>query len=199
MSDDASVTLWIHQLRAGDSLAAQKLWTGYFHRLVSLARMKLRSLPRRGADEEDVALSAFDSFFRGVELGRFPRLDDRDDLWQVLLMITERKAIDLAQHEGRQKRDWRRLHTGTGNDAAAGLGLSALAGREPDPAFAAQVAEQCDQLLLKLADHDLRAIAVRKMEGYTNQEIAAELGCSLVTVERRLRLIRREWSGGDDE
>src|SRR6266571_7040588 len=108
MSDTTSVTIWIHQLRAGNSLAAQKLWEGYFHRLVGLARGKLRTMPRAGADEEDVALSAFDSFFRGVERGRFPQLDDRGDLWQVLLMITERKAIDLLQHEGREKRDWRR-------------------------------------------------------------------------------------------
>src|SRR5262245_56875046 len=92
---EASVTIWLDKLRVGDSLAAQKLWQGYFHRLVGLARAKLRSLPRRSADEEDVALSAFDSFCRGVEVGRFPKLDDRDDLWQVLFMITERKAMDL--------------------------------------------------------------------------------------------------------
>ena len=112
MSDAASVTIWIHKLRAGNSQAAQKLWQGYFHRLVALARGKLRTMPRRGADEEDIALSAFDSFFRGVERGRFPQLDDRDDLWQVLLMITERKAFDLLEHEGRQKRDWRRDQSG---------------------------------------------------------------------------------------
>lgn len=190
MSEAASVSIWIHQLRAGDSRAAQKLWEGYFHRLVGLARGKLRTMPRRGADEEDVALSAFDSFFRGVELGRFPQLDDRDDLWQVLLMITERKAIDLLQHEGREKRDWRR-----NQPAGPESGKSDLAGREPDPAFAAQVAEECEKLLMKLADANLRLIAVRKMEGFTNKEIAAELGCSLVTVERRLRLIRLEWEG----
>ena len=190
MSDATSVTIWIHQLRAGNSLAAQKLWEGYFHRLVGLARGKLRMMPRRGADEEDVALSAFDSFFRGVERGRFPQLEDRGDLWQVLLMITERKAIDLLEHEGRQKRDWRRSQTADADD-----GPFDFASREPDPAFAAQVAEECEKLLMKLADAGLRSIAVRKMEGYTNQEIAAELGCSLVTVERRLRLIRLEWEG----
>ena len=70
-----------------------------------------------------------------------------------------------------------------------------LGGREPDPAFAAEVAEECEKLLATLADSDLRLIAVRKMEGYTNKEIAEELGCSLVTVERRLRLIRLEWEG----
>lgn len=189
MSNAASVTIWIDQLRAGDARAAQKLWEGYFHRLVGLARGKLRSAPRRGADEEDVALSAFDSFIRGVEHGRFPQLDDRDDLWQILLMITERKAFDLLEHEGRQKRDWRRNQS---VDLASGK--LDLAGREPDPAFAAQVAEECEKLLVKLGDANLRLIAIHKMEGYTNEEIAKELGCSLVTVERRLRLIRREWA-----
>ncbi len=194
MSDAASVTTWIHQLRDGNSLAAQKLWEGYFRRLVGLARGKLRTMPRRGADEEDIALSAFDSFFRGVERGKFPQLNDRDDLWQVLLMITERKAFDLVEHEGRQKRDWRRNQS-----ADALLGYRDLVGREPDPAFAAKVAEECEKLLDKLADSDLRLIAVRKMEGYTNREIAAELGCSLVTVERRLRLIRLEWEGHNSD
>ena len=103
MSDAASVTIWIHQLRAGNSLAAQKIWEAYYYRLVCLARGKLRTMPRRGADEEDIALSAFDSFFRGVERGRFPKLDDRDDLWQVLLLITERKAFDLLAHRGPAK------------------------------------------------------------------------------------------------
>jgi DNA-directed RNA polymerase specialized sigma24 family protein len=161
--EDASVTFWIDQLGEGNSLAYQKLWERYFHRLVGLARSKLRMMPRRGADEEDVALSAFDSFFRGVEQGRFPQLEDRDDLWQVLLMITQRKAIDLLQHEGREKRDWRR-----NQPAASESGSVDLAGREPDPAFAAQVAEECEKLLAKLEDSKLRQIAVLKMEGYTN-------------------------------
>ncbi|HZZ78369.1 MAG TPA: ECF-type sigma factor [Gemmataceae bacterium] len=189
MSEAASVTIWLDRLRAGDSRAAQTLWERYFQRLVALARAKLRLMPRRSADEEDVALSALDSFFRGVGHGRFPQLDDRDDLWQILLIITERKAIDLLEHEGRLKRSWRRHQS-----VDESVGNENLAGREPDPAFAAEVAEACEKLLMKLGDANLRLIAVRKMEGYTNEEIAKELGCSLVTVERRLRLIRREWA-----
>jgi DNA-directed RNA polymerase specialized sigma24 family protein len=186
------VTRWIDGLRAGDSVAAHKLWQGYFHRLVELARRKLRALPRRAADEEDVALSAFDSFCRGAEQGRFPRLDDRHDLWQVLFVLTQRKAADLIQHEAREKRDWRKSEP---MDADfAGRDLTA---REPDPAFAAQVAEECRRLLDALGDDGLRALAVRKMEGYTSEEIAALLGCSLATVERRLRLIRNVWEAED--
>lgn len=193
MVSPESVTQWIHQLRGGDPSAARNLWEAYFHRLVGLARARLRTLPRRAADEEDVALSAFDSFCRGVERGRFPRLDDRDDLWRVLLLVTERKAIDLLEHEGRVKRDRRRLHA-DGDEP-----LAACASREPDPAFAAEVADACRRLLAALADEKLRAIALHKLEGFTNEEIATKTRCSLATVERRLRLIRREWEERSDD
>src|SRR5438477_5346017 len=104
MPSNDDVTEWVRQLEAGDRDAAGGLWEAYYRRLVGLARGKLRDLPRRAADEEDVALSAFDSFCRGAEQGRFPRLDDRDNLWRLLVVITERKACDLVQHEHRQKR-----------------------------------------------------------------------------------------------
>ena len=82
MGSPRSVTHWIGQLRAGDPVAAQHLWEGYFRRLVGLARGKLQGLPRRAADEEDVALSAFASFYRGVECGRLSlRLVERQALF----------------------------------------------------------------------------------------------------------------------
>ena len=93
-----SVTVWLEHLKAGDPAAAGPLWERYFARLVTLARARLRLAPRAARDEEDVALSAFHNFCRGVEAGRFPRLDDRDDLWQVLFMITTCKAAALARH-----------------------------------------------------------------------------------------------------
>ena len=104
MSSPGSVTVWIAALRQGDSLAAQRLWEGYFRRLVGLARQKLLGRPRAAADEEDVALSAFTSFCQGAQAGRFPRLADRDNLWQVLVLLTARKAGRLRKHERRQKR-----------------------------------------------------------------------------------------------
>jgi RNA polymerase sigma factor (sigma-70 family) len=194
---EGSVTHWLVLLRAGDPAAAQPLWERYFRRLVGLARARLRGTRRRAADEEDVALSAFDSFCRGAEQGRFPRLDDRDDLWALLVTITARKAADLRQHEGRKRRDCRRVRqdpgASPGGPGAEGDALAGLIGREPDPAFAAEVAEEYRRLLDKLHDDELRRIAERKLEGYTNQEIADQLDCSPATVERRLRLIRGCW------
>ena len=53
--------------------------------------------------------------------------------------------------------------------------------------------DQCRHLMAKLADPDLQNIARQKMEGYTNEEIAARRGWSLGKVERKLRLIRKTW------
>jgi RNA polymerase sigma factor (sigma-70 family) len=198
MSSSGSVTQWLHRLKAGDREAFQKLWERYFRRLVGLARKRLLDLRRGASDEEDVALSAFDSFWQRAGRGRFPRLDDRHDLWQVLVIITCRKAHDLIEYEGRDKRDWRRtVHgadpPGADSDQAEPL-LCRLVGREPEPGFAAEVAEQYRHALGKLEDDELRAIAQRKLEGYTNDEIAAEREVARATVERRLRLIRKRWS-----
>ncbi len=198
MHREASVTQWIDALKAGDPDAAQKLWERYFRRLVGLARQKLRAAPRRAADEEDVALSAFASFCRRAEQGCFPRLHDRLDLWQLLVLLTARKASDLAQHERRQKRGGGAVLDeaalpGPGDSSSQETALEQIEAPEPTPAFAAQVAEECRRLLERLDGPELRYIALRKMEGYSNKEIAAQLGCGLRTVERRLRLIRSIW------
>jgi DNA-directed RNA polymerase specialized sigma24 family protein len=198
-STPGSITQWIDQLKAGEDTAAQEIWQRYWTRLVSLARGKLRPSRRREADEEDVALSAFDSFCRGAGAGRFPLLRDRNNLWSLLIVITARKAADQIDREFRQKRGGALVRGESalvdknqgGGDSLRGL--DRVAGREPTAQFAAQVAEECERLLDKLDNNILRSIALSKMEGYTNAEIASKLGCVEGTVERKLRLIRGLW------
>jgi DNA-directed RNA polymerase specialized sigma24 family protein len=55
------------------------------------------------------------------------------------------------------------------------------------------MAEECRRLLDGLGDDALREVAVARMEGYTNDEIADRLGCARRTVARRLDLIRKTW------
>jgi DNA-directed RNA polymerase specialized sigma24 family protein len=195
MDATASVTCWLEQLKAGEQAAAQPLWERYFARLVEQAERRLRGAARAVADGEDVALSAFTSFCRAAQAGRYPRLADRGDLWRLLVVITERKALT-------QVRDQRRLKRGGGKvlDEAAlagpsgdAPGLTGVAGGEPTPAFAALVAEQFALLLERLGDDRLRELALAKMEGYTNEEIGARFDMALRTVERKLGLIRRLW------
>jgi DNA-directed RNA polymerase specialized sigma24 family protein len=197
MTSPGSVTHWIGQLKAGDPVAAQKLWEGYFQQMVELARHRLQGTPRRAADEEDVALSAFTSFCRGAAAGRFPQLRDRDNLWDLLVALTAHKAVDLVRHERRLKRGGRRpdlaVRPGSPHLPAEEPDLEQIIGREPTPEFALQVAEECEQLLARLSDDAMRSTALWKMEGSTNAEIAAKLGCTVRTVERKLRMIRKLW------
>ena len=187
----SSVTQWISALKQGDQSAAQGLWEAYFRRLVGLAHARLRDAPRRIADEEDVALSAFHSFCRGARAGRFPRLDDRNDLWQILVLITVRKAIDLRNYEGRPSRGRGRVQSLT---ELPQEGLEAIGGDEPTPELAAQLAEEYQRLMEQLGDSTLQSVATWKLEGYTDDEIAARLGCVTRTVERKLARIRRMWA-----
>jgi DNA-directed RNA polymerase specialized sigma24 family protein len=188
MSSDGSVTRWLGPLQASDPAAAQQLWERYFRRLVGLARKRLRGAPRRAADEEDVALSAFDSFCRGAEQGRFPQLADRESLWRLLVTITARKAAHQVRDEGRQKRGGGAIPVA---DAVAVL-AEALS-REPSPEFAAGVADECRRLLDLLGDSELQAVALLRMEGYSVEEVAEKLGRAPRAVKRKLALIRTVW------
>jgi DNA-directed RNA polymerase specialized sigma24 family protein len=194
MTPEGSVTRWIDLLKTGDLEAAQKLWERYFERLVGLARKKIQGAHPRGADEEDVALSAFDTFFRGVKAGRFPHLGDRDNLWRLLMVLTARKAAHLVRDEGRQKRGGGRLivtETASGRDEDSAIDL--FLSHEPTPEFAAQIAEECQRLLRLLGSAELEQFALWKMEGYSNEEIAAKVGCTPRTVFRKLGIIRGLW------
>ena len=195
MSSSGSVSAWLARLAQGDREAVAHLWRRYYPQLVRLARHRLQGAPALRDQAEDVALSAFDNFCRGAEQGRFPDLFDRDDLWQLLVVLTARKAARLVRDEQRQKRGGgvQSLSAAVEADSAEGPAFTDLIAREPGPQFAAQAAEEYRRLLACLDDLRLRQVAVWKMEGYSNEEIAGRLGRSVPTVERKLRLIRKTW------
>ena len=195
MSPEGSVTHWVALLQSGDEDAARSLWERYFRPLVELARKRLCGSPLVGEDEQ-VALSAFDSFCRGARAGHFPDLAGRNNLWGLLLTITMRKVADLVQHEQRKKR-----HPEVGRISnpshSVTTDVGQIVGREPSPEAAAEMAEEFDRLLTRLHKPDLQAVALWKLEGYTNEEIAGRLGRKTRTVERKLEEIRRIWEWRD--
>jgi RNA polymerase sigma factor (sigma-70 family) len=193
-----SVTRWIEGLKDDASDAARALWERFAQRMLAVARQRLRNASRRVADEEDVVLAAFERFLHGVRQGRFPRLADRDDLWAILFTLTNRHA---ARQLRDQKRDKRGGGTVRGDSAlcdADGEPLEQI-DEGPTPAEAFLLQERLDQLLDALGDESLRQIALARMEGRSNAEIAALIGRSEVTVERRLRVIRAVWQQQDEQ
>jgi RNA polymerase sigma factor (sigma-70 family) len=189
-SHEHSVTWMIERLKDADTQAAADIWRRFFERLLPLDRARLRALSDRSVDEEDVLISAFDRFFRAVREDRFAKLDDRDDLWQILLMLVDREVARQFRRSQAQKR-------GSGQtksvEEIGDIDLRELVDRGPDPAFVAAFSDQLLRALSRLVDESTRSTVLLKLEGYENREIASQLGISLSSVERKLRLVREAW------
>jgi DNA-directed RNA polymerase specialized sigma24 family protein len=197
MSSDGSISRWIDEVKSSNEEAAQVIWDRYFPDLVRIARRKLEGIPGGMADEEDVALSALDSFCRAAEGGRFPDLADRHDLFRLLSRITKRKAVDLIRHYLCEKDGGGRVRDEAGiaaDSRSGGPGLAGLAGDDPIPEIAAILAEECQKLLDSLEDPELKELALARVDKYTNQELSERFHCSIRTIERRFDIIRQKWS-----
>ncbi len=192
-----SVTAWIGNLKDGQDAASQKIWERYFGQLVRVAARRLGAAPRRIADEEDVAISVFDSLCRGAAAGRFKQLNDRDDLWKLLTAITGMKAVDQIRKQTAKKRggtDLRGESIVGGHDSDGAGGLDQFVHHQPTPEFLTLMEEQQRGMFELLPDDSLRQVASLRFEGYANEEIAGQMGISLRSVERKLKVIREIWT-----
>jgi DNA-directed RNA polymerase specialized sigma24 family protein len=196
-SENGSVTEWIGDLNTADrDEASRRLWERYFQRLAQFAQGRLRACACGAADGEDIALNVLDSFFRGIASGRFRQLGSRDELWRLLVTIAARKAQNQRREQFRKKRGGGRV---VGEAALAGVhssgrdALDEIPGNEPTPEFAAMVTDEYRRLFGGLTNESLRVVAILKLEGHSNDEIAKSLDCSLRSVERKLEMIRKRW------
>ena len=158
----------------------------------------MNQLPKRDVDEEDIVINAFDSFFRGVKQQRFIDLADRTSLWRILAMLTSRKVAReierrMSQKRGQGKVRGESVFQPTDDNDAGRLGDVEWDPKQ-QPDFLAQMREEMDVLLARLEDDELRTIAMMKLEGSTNQEIADHLEVTERTVERKVKKIRDSWA-----
>jgi RNA polymerase sigma factor (sigma-70 family) len=180
-----SITRLIRAMQDDRHSAVGSLLAVYFDRLVQLARQRLHNLPGMAGYDEDVALRSFHSIYQRVcDPERPLQLSGRDDLWRLLAARTISRAIDLIRRH-------RPAEVPGEHD------LEQLLSGEPTPEEAAEMADECRRLL-DLLEPQLRQIALWKVEGYTNEEIAARLDCVPRTVERKVRRIRLLWKHEKD-
>jgi RNA polymerase sigma factor (sigma-70 family) len=194
-----SVSRYIEGLRAGNNEATQKIWERFIQRLVQLANRKLSSTPRSSADGEDVVQQAFSEFFMQVQEGRFPKLHDRDDLWQILAMLVDRRAKDQIRRQTTQRAGGGKVInvTGAQNDKAAPDPILSMPSRSPNVHEAMEFVDTLREHLTLLTEEQ-QEVALLKLQGYSNKEIAVEItsnerSISLRTVERTLGRIRSHW------
>lgn len=194
--NDSEIVNWIGAIHAVDDETARQIWEEYFPRLVRLARNRIGALPRRVFDEEDIAVSALKSFFRGAEEGRF-ELKDQRSLWKLLVTITLRKVTAERRRFFSDKRGGGKIG---GDSVLMRIGEGDRTGTFDDvlddrlmPELAEDVQKACEDLLGRLKNDKLRQTALMKMEGYTNAEIASDMKCSVARVKQRLAEIRVSW------
>jgi DNA-directed RNA polymerase specialized sigma24 family protein len=205
MGAHGSVTRLIVDLRSDQprlrESAARLVWGRYFQELLVLARNHLSARIRCREDEEDVLQSMYKSFCIRQRRGDFD-LANRDQLWNLLVHITLRKARNTANRHLQRKRDVRREETEPAHEHAEDDTPSAILDQidsdGPTPAEAALLNDALEKRFQLLNDPGLRQIALWKLEGYTNNEIAGKLECTLRTVERKLERIRSYWETRHD-
>lgn len=205
-SSHQSVTEWLERVKDGDDDAAQNLWDRYVGQLIRLAARKLGQSTGI-EDEQDAVVVAFHDFLHGVSDRRFSRLNDRHDLWQILAMLTDRRIIDQKRRTGSRVQG-----TITGESPLSGSGspgsnpLNQIRCPGPTPEEAMIAADQLQRLFQSLevetteakSEHkrlvaeQKKLIAIQKLRGCTNEEIAAQLDIDPTTVGRRLDSIRVE-------
>ena len=201
MASEGSVTHWIVELKAGDEAALGKLWQRYWPLVVELARRKLKGTRCRAADEEDVAQNTFWSFYRSLQGGRLPRLENRQDLMALLVIITARKAASQIEHEERLKRGAGHVQGESGLEILAGSGLDirgmerARDLRRPQPLTPEEEAilRDCYEQYMGRLPESLRDFAEHYLAGFSYEEIAQMKDCSRKTVQRKIQVILDKW------
>lgn len=175
----------LDQLRAGDPGATQKVFFTYVTRLMHLARERLSQRMARRVDPEDIVQSVFRTFFGRLKEGHFT-LETEDDLGKILVSITIRKVLRQVAFHRAAKRD-----PGREEDAGARSPADVLeiCSEEPSPDATLAFLDQLEHLLNRLSPRDRKVLEMR-LQGYSNAEIAEQLGTSDRHVRRVLMHIR---------
>ncbi len=180
------VTLhWLDNLADGKPTAVEEFWNRYGESLQRVAERQIASWLRRRIDPEDVVQSACRTFFRRAGQGDFS-LESKDDLWKLLLTITLNKVRMQARFHSRNRRSISKEQA-----------LPEEASLQPaEWDHAIENIELQDTLQTAFADYDDERKQLLEMwlEGRTQTEIAAEIGCSERTVRRMQDRIRNDLS-----
>ena len=174
----------VASFRGGDEAAATALFERYFVRLTALVRGRLGAKLRARVDADDVAMSAYRSFFVRAAAGQF-ELEESGDLWRLLARMALHKLSHQVERHSAEKRAVSQEERLTD---ANGL-THDIASPEPSPDEAAAIADELEFIMRSLNETQRRTLELR-LQGELLETIAAELGQSERTVRRTLAHVR---------
>jgi RNA polymerase sigma factor (sigma-70 family) len=173
--DRVLVDLW----RTGDQQAARELVDCYIDRLLALARRRISQRLASRIDPEDVVQSVFRTFFSHARKGDF-HIADQDDLCKLLMRITVHKTLRQVAFHKAAKRDMTlEKETSDAKDRFADM-MNAGPTSEQAVAFL----DELEHFLSRLRPQERQMLEMR-IQGYSNEEIAAELH----TYDRKIRRV----------
>jgi len=191
--EPGSITQWLSKLQAGQSQAAEAIWNRYQAKLVSIASKKLDQNPDRSIDGEDLVQSSFRYVFVAIQNGKYPDIENREDLWGLLYVAT----VNRVRQHYRDVNALKRSH------------ISSVQAIDPailedlqTPFAQAQAADLLEYLLSRLdledPSHTLRKIALLYLDEHSASSIAKALQKRKTSILISLRLIRSIWQEHTD-
>lgn len=196
---EGSVTGLLRGVKQGNAEAAGKLYERYFHQLAQVAKSKFRGIGRSVADEEDIASTVLETLCRNAAKGKYPDLCDRQGLWLMLLAITSHKVSDEKRHHFLLKRGGGKVRTMTDLIADFSRSIEAELAEGPSQDSMVSFVDSFQHLVQKIHDPLNRRIAVLKLQGLSNREIAKQLNILARSVDRKVQLIRAVWSSAVED
>jgi RNA polymerase sigma-70 factor (ECF subfamily) len=159
----------IRRVRAGDPAAAAELVRGYEKEVRRAIRVKLTDPQlRRTFDSMDVCQSVLGNFFVRAAAGQFD-LDRPEELVRLLLTMARNKLRDKARHDRAERRDGRRVESGSPEL------LAATADPRETPSQEVAGRELLEEARRLLSDEE-RFLAGERARGRSWPEIAAAVG-----------------------
>ncbi len=189
---NGSVTNFVQKLTSDDlgdrEEAERQIFARYFQKLVVIAIHNLSPHIQRRTGPDDVAQSAMKSFFIRNRKGAYD-LESRDELMKLLAKITLNKVRGVARWHQSQKRDVDRDRPFEQDNSGGRNGdhwvFHHMAEAEPSVEETTVLKDVIEQL----PEQDLKDIVCLRVQGYTDKEIAKQLGCSGETIRLRRKRI----------
>lgn len=176
----------VERWRDGDEEAAGIIYSRYIQRMMRVVGGKIPDSMRARVHPEDVVQSVFRTVFRRMQNGEFTFSDD-DDLWKLLVTVALNKARKQTTKNLAARRSINRETQLSELTVDESL-LQHLSG-QPNISDVVAFRETLDGVLAQLDETGANIVQLR-LEGFTQDEIAARLGITDRTVRRKLTTIR---------
>lgn len=190
IEETGSVSQWLRELKSGHCSAVDAIWHRYYQRVVQYATRKMKINPDRSVDGEDIAQITMHRLCFSLASGRYPLLDDRQQLWDLLVVFTLNRIRKHLRSCSAQKRTGLRQSVFVFKQTKA---LEDLQTPEAPAIMADMVQCWLDRLDREDPTGELKQIAIWSMEEISGSEIARILKKRKSTVLQQIRLIRLLW------